>query len=130
LTDVVEIAASDTAGTLSSDGTFAQYSSSGKIQTTFSLAVAASVGGLGNWAVLSKSGIPVGAGSLPQNPLVAISAGSSHILGLQKDGTVVSFGDFVPADLTNIAAIATDSYWFDDLNVALRNDGTVRVWAI
>ena len=59
--------------------------------------------------------------------MVAISAGYSHSLALQSDGTVVGWGDFEatpPTGLTGVVAIGAG--WYHSL--ALKNDGTVVGW--
>lgn len=74
---------------------------------------------------------------------VALSVGAQHALALKSDGQVVAWGDnvvvtgsfppfttnnfgmaTVPADLSNVAAIAAGTYH----NVAVRSDGTVVAW--
>jgi alpha-tubulin suppressor-like RCC1 family protein len=66
--------------------------------------------------------------------VVAISAGSSHVLALKKDGTVAAWGatgsdfdygqDRVPAGLTSVTAVAAGT----DHSLALKSDGTVVAW--
>jgi alpha-tubulin suppressor-like RCC1 family protein len=70
----------------------------------------------------------------PWNDAVAVSAGPGVGLVLKADGTVVKwryigFGGVtnidVPADLTNVVAIAAGGYYSD---LALKADGTVFAW--
>ena len=62
--------------------------------------------------------------------VIAIAAGSSHIVALKSDGSVVVWGDNgsgkmrVPDGLNGIRAIAAGSYF----TVALKSDGTVAAW--
>ncbi len=60
--------------------------------------------------------------------VVAIAAGNRFSLALRADGTVACWGliNFVPADLSNVVAIAASDY--STHAMALRSDGTVVVW--
>ncbi len=61
---------------------------------------------------------------------VAISAGHTHGLVLENDGTVVAFGDnssgeaTPPGGLSSVAAVAAGDGW----SLALKDDGTVVAW--
>lgn len=61
---------------------------------------------------------------------VALAAGSTHLLALKPDGTVVAWGDNtynqtnIPARATNVVAIAAYGYH----SLALKEDGTVVAW--
>lgn len=62
--------------------------------------------------------------------VVALAAGSAHVLALQRDGRVVAWGSNtswqcnVPANLTNAVAIAAGLRH----SLAVRSDGTVSAW--
>ena len=59
------------------------------------------------------------------NTVISICAARNFSLALKKDGTVVTWGEnYVPAGLTNIAAIAAD----DAHSWVLKGDGTVVGW--
>ncbi|MBX3737538.1 MAG: immunoglobulin domain-containing protein [Candidatus Didemnitutus sp.] len=66
----------------------------------------------------------------PTLPVTAIAVGTSHLLMLQIDGTVVASGSnyegetIVPAGLTGVVAIAAGN----DFSLALKADGTVVQW--
>ena len=59
-------------------------------------------------------------------PIVAVAAGTEHVLALTDEGTVVSWGNApeAPAGLTNVTAIAAGSY----VSLALLENGTVVGW--
>ncbi len=80
-----------------------------------------SVIGVSNYDVIVPAGL---------SNAVAIAAGYRHGLDLQRDGTVIGFGDdssgqaTPPADLHGVVAV--DAGW--DWSLALKNDGTVVAW--
>jgi hypothetical protein len=73
-----------------------------------------------------------GAATIPSDPsgVVAISAGGSHTVALNNDGTVTAWGGneygqtTIPSGLGSVVAIAAGGWH----TVALKNDGTVTAW--
>jgi hypothetical protein len=67
---------------------------------------------------------------IPTNPVVSISAGASHNLALQSDGTVTAWGintsgqTNVPIGLAGILAVSAGGLH----SLALKSDGTVVAW--
>lgn len=104
----------------------------GSVRSTFSLNVApvpierGSLVGWGSFDSTNPATLP-GVGDL-----VAFAAGTSHILGLRVDGTVVAAGanntgqTAIPAGLNQVVAVVAGSYH----SMALRADGTVVAWPI
>ena len=62
--------------------------------------------------------------------MISISVGDSHVLALQRDGTVRAWGNNylnqcdVPKDLDKVFAIAAGY----EHSLAIQMDGKVRVW--
>jgi hypothetical protein len=67
---------------------------------------------------------------IPMNAIVAVAAGASHALAVDRFGRVGGWGDDsmgqtdVPGDLSGVVAVAAG----DGFSLALRNDGTVAAW--
>ena len=70
--------------------------------------------------------------------VVATACGGNAALALKADGTVVWWQGLgftttnlpVPADVSNVVAIATGTVIFDDYALALKADGTVACWSM
>lgn len=123
--------------TLHADGRVRTWGSNGFVGTEPARDVVALSGDNGTVAALladgtvrivsSSSSVSVPAGL---TDVVAIAAGSSHVLALRREGTVVAFGGNysgqcdVPAGLTGVTAIAAAT----DHSVALKADGQVVAW--
>ena len=83
-------------------------------------------GNYGYYSPMLPTNIPPGLSNM-----VAVAAGDSHVLALNKDGTLVAWGVYkcgmatnIPADATDVIAISAGG----NSSMALKADGTVRVW--
>ena len=97
--------------------------------TLISTATALGVTPVAVWGYNSSGQTNVPAGL---SNLVMVAAGTSHVLGLKRDGTVTAWGKYeyganpvqVPAGLTNVVGLAAGN----SFSLALKNDGTVVAW--